>query len=263
MELGLEGKVAVVLASTAGLGLASARALLCEGARVAISGRDPERLARARDELARLAPERVLADQLDVTDSAALREHLRGVQRAWGSVQVLVTNAGGPPPGQASDTTVEDLDRAYALTLRSAIEAIQVVLPWMRAQRWGRIVAMTSLSVRQPIPDLALSNALRAGLTGWLKTLSQEVARDGVLVNSICTGMFMTDRLVELLEIRARERGTSLEDEKQRMELEIPVRRIGDPAEFGATAAFIVSEKASFLNGVALSCDGGATRGLL
>ena len=158
MDLGLTDKVAVVLASSSGLGLASARALLREGARVAISGRDAERLAKARDELARAAPERVLADQLDVTDGAVLRAHLDGVRRQWGAVHVLVTNAGGPPPGPASAVEEPDLDAAYALTLKSAVLAIRTVLPGMRTQSWGRIVALTSLSVRQPVGGLALSN---------------------------------------------------------------------------------------------------------
>ena len=263
MDLGLKDKIAVVLASTAGLGKAVARALLEEGARVAVSGRDRDRLRDVEGELRIRYGDSVIAGALDVTKTEDLQRYLEAVKNHWGSIHVLVTNAGGPPTGRAAEAMPDALDRGYLLTLKSAVTAITTVLPWMRAQKWGRILAMTSSSVRQPIDNLTMSNTMRAGLTGYLKTLSREVAADGVLVNSICTGMFMTDRLVELFEIRARERGTSLEDEKRRMEQEIPVGRIGDPAEFGAMAAFMVSEKASFLNGVALPYDGGATRGLL
>ena len=265
MDLGLEDKVAVVLASTDGLGLAAARALLAEGARVAISGRDAGRLERARASLdaAGDAGERLFAESVDVTDGAALVAHLEAVRARWGSVHILVTNAGGPRPGSAAEVEEEALEAAFELLLKSAIRAVQTVLPWMRAQGFGRIVAMTSSSVRQPIPGLALSNTLRAGLTGWLKTLSQEVAEDGVLVNSICTGMFDTDRLRELIELRAASHGRSYADERAAMAAEIPVGRIGEVEEFGHLVAFMASERASFLNGVALPCDGGSSRSLL
>ena len=263
MDLGLKEKVAVVLASSDGLGAAVAEALAGEGARVAISGRDPERLQRARDRLVSEHGDRVRAERLDVTDGDALRAHLEGVRERWGTVHVLVTNAGGPRPGSAEGVTDADLDAAFELTIKSAVRAIRTVLPWMRDQGWGRIVAMTSSSVRQPIAGLALSNTLRAGLTGWLKTLSQEVAGDGVLVNSICTGMFDTERLRELIDLRARKNGRGPEEERAAMAADIPVGRIGRVEEFGAMVAFMASERASFLNGVALAYDGGAGRHLL
>lgn len=263
MDLGLKHKVAVVLASTDGLGLAAAKALADEGARVAISGRDAWRLDRARTSLQEHAGGEVLAECLDVTDGPALEAHLGAVRERWGTVHVLVTNAGGPRPGSAAEVTDEDLEAAFELTLKSAVRAVRTVLPWMRAQGWGRIVAMTSSSVRQPIAGLALSNTLRAGLTGWLKTLSSEVASEGVLVNSICTGMFDTARLNELIELRARDHGRSVELERAALAAEIPVGRIGRLEEFGATVAFLASERASFLNGIALPLDGGASRALL
>ena len=262
MELGLKDKVAVVLASTDGLGQAAARALLNEGARVAISGRDPQRLERARAALAEGVGE-VWGETLDVTNGPDLAAHLAAVRERWGTVHVLVTNAGGPRPGTAAEVTDEDLDAALELTFKSALRAVRTVLPWMREQRWGRIVAMTSSSVRQPIAGLALSNSLRAGLTGWLKTLAGEVAADGVLVNSICTGMFDTARLNELIELRARKNACSVEQERAALAAEIPVGRIGRLEEFGATVAFLASERASFLNGIALPLDGGASRFLL
>ena len=263
MDLGLADKVAVVLASSDGLGRAAAAALLREGARVAISGRDPDRLAAARRELAANHGERVLAERLDVSDGTALEGHLVGVRERWGAVHVLVTNAGGPRPGPAADVDDEALRAAFELTLLSAVRAVRTVLPWMRAQGFGRIVALTSSSVRQPIPGLALSNTLRAGLTGWLKTLSREVARDGVLVNSICTGMFDTERLRELILLRAERNARSEAEERAALAGEIPVGRMGRLEEFGDLIAFVASERASFLNGAALPIDGGSTRQLL
>jgi len=263
MDLGLEGKTCVVLASTSGLGLSAARALLAEGARVALSGRDQERLQAALDDLSSDHGERVFGDSLDVTDAEALARHIEKVRRRFGPVDVLVTNAGGPPAGPATDVTPETLERAYHLTLESAVNAIRLVLDEMRARRSGRIIAMTSYSVRQPIAGLALSNTMRAGLTGYLKTLSQEVGMDAVTVNSICTGMFATSRLTELFEIRAEKSGRTPAEERAEAEQSIPARRIGEPEEFGGLVAFLASKQASFVNGVALTFDGGAYPGLL
>jgi 3-oxoacyl-[acyl-carrier protein] reductase len=263
MDLGLKQRAAVVLASTEGLGLAAAKALLAEGARVAISGRDPGRLARALAGLESEHGQRVLGSRLDVTDGPALLRHLDEARERFGGLHILVTNAGGPPAGNAAEVGDEALDAAYELTLKSAVRAVRHVLPWMRAERHGRIVAMTSSSVRQPIPGLALSNTLRAGLTGWLKTVAREVAADGVLVNSICTGMFETDRLRDLIRLRAEASGRSQAEERAALVAEIPLGRLGRLEEFGATVAFLCSDRASFLSGIALPCDGGASRPLL
>lgn len=263
MDLGLENKVAVVMASTSGLGYAVAESLLAEGAKVAISGREPAKLHACLDSLASASGGNVMGEPLDVTNGDALKAHLVRVKEHWGAVDILVTNSGGPPTGTAAEVTMDDLNKGFELTLKSAVIAITTVLPWMREQQWGRIIAMTSSSVREPIDNLIMSNTMRAGLTGYVKSLSREVARDGVLVNSICTGMFMTGRLRELFQLRAEKSGRSVEDEKAAMEAEIPVGRIGVPSEFGAMVAFMASEKASFLNGVAMAYDGGASRHLL
>ena len=263
MDLGLRDRVAVVLAGSAGLGKAVAQALAAEGARVAICAREEARLRATQLELEKVHPGGVVAEVIDVTDSAALEEFLKRVHARWGRLDVLVTNSGGPPTGRAHELTLERMEEGYRITLRSAVVAIHTVLPWMRAQKWGRIIALTSTSVRQPIDNLVVSTTMRSALTGYLKTLSREVASDGVLVNSICSGMFMTDRLQELVDLRARESGRAPADELSRMAADIPLGRVGDPAELGAMVAFIASEKASFLNGVALSLDGGADRHLL
>jgi 3-oxoacyl-[acyl-carrier protein] reductase len=185
------------------------------------------------------------------------------VRQRFGPVQILVTNAGGPPPATAGEVDDPGLQRAFELTLLSAVHAVQAVLPDMRRLRHGRIIGMTSSSVRQPIPSLCYSNVMRSGLTAYFKTLAGEVAADGVLVNTICTGLFATERLAELFEARARRSGRTAADERQASLRTIPLGRLGDPAEFGALVAFLASERCSFLSGVALAYDGGANPALL
>jgi 3-oxoacyl-[acyl-carrier protein] reductase len=263
MDLGLSDKAAVVLASTSGLGLASARALLAEGAAVAVSGRDPARLERARAALAGHG-ERLWCAALDVTDRAALAAHVAEAARRFGRpIQVLVTNAGGPPPATALEVDDERLQRAFELTLRSAIHAVQCVLPAMRAAKWGRIVGLTSSSVRVPIPTLVYSNTMRAGLTAYLKSLAGEVAKDGVLVNSVCTGAFATERIEELFSSQSKKSGRSVDEERAAYLAKIPLGRLGRPEEFGDMVAFLCSARCAFMTGVALAYDGGANPALL
>ncbi len=263
MDLGLIDKVCVVLASTRGLGLAAAEALLDEGARVALAGRDAAAIDALRVRLGARHGERATVDSLDVNDSAALRAHLDRVRSRWGTVHTLVTNSGGPPTGSAAELDGRALAAALPATFAFAVDAIHHVLPWMRAQRFGRVIAMTSIAVRQPIAGLALSNSLRAGLTGYLKTLASEVASDGVTVNSIATGMFETDRLRELFAKRAERNARTIADERDAALRDIPTARFGRLEEYGALVAFMASERAGFLNGVALAYDGGASRSLL
>lgn len=263
MDLGLQGKAAAVLASSGGLGLATARALLAEGACVAVSGRDPQRLARAAAELGPCGG-RLWTQALDVLDHAALAAHLAEAARRFGRpLQILVTNAGGPPAASALEVEDGALQRAFELTLRSAIHAIQAVLPGMRASGWGRIVGLTSSSVRVPIPSLVYSNTMRAALTAYLKSLAGEVAKDGVLVNSVNTGAFATERIEELFAAQAARSGRSLEHERSAWVQKIPLGRLGRPEEFGDLLAFLCSERCSFLSGVALAYDGGANPALL
>ena len=258
MDLGIQNRTAVVLASSAGIGRACAAALAAEGANVALSGRDPARLDAAVAELKASTGDRVFGETLDVTDGEALVAHLHAVRERFGAVDILVANAGGPPVGPAADMTLDALDTAYELTLKSAVRAISTVLPWMREQQWGRIIAVTSSSVREPIPGLVLSNIMRPGLTGYLKTLAAEVARDGVLVNSVCTGAFETDRMRSLCQERADASGRTLDEVTRDVGERLPIGRIGQPEEFGALVAFLASEQASFLTGIAIPLDGGA-----
>lgn len=262
MNLGIEGRGAVVMASSAGIGRGIAAALAEAGAKVALSGRDAAKLSETVEALQARFGDAVYGDALDITDGEALAAHLTIARERLGAVDILVTNAGGPPAGPAANLSEDALDRAYELTLKSAVRAIATVLPWMRERQWGRIIAVTSSSVREPIPNLVLSNIMRPALTGYLKTLAGEVARDGVLVNSVCTGAFETDRMRSLVAARAEASGTSLDAVMAQAGEALPVGRVGQPEEFGALVAFLASEQAAFLTGTAIPLDGGASHGL-
>lgn len=237
MDLGLKGKRAVVPAASAGLGFAAARALAGEGARVVICGRDAARVERAAAELGVTG---VVADVSTPEGAGAFVEEAADL---LGGIDILVPNAGGPPPGTFSSTPLDAYAPALALSLLSVVAMCQVAVPPMRERGWGRVVAITSISVRQPIPTLILSNTARAGVTGFLKTLALEVAADGVTVNSVQPGTHATDRV------------------RQVYGDDVP-ERIGDPADLGACVAFLCSEQAKFVTGAALPVDGGAYLGL-
>lgn len=246
MDLGIAGRRAAVAGASAGLGRAVAAALAAEGVRVAICGRDRERVERAAAEL----PGEVVPLVADVATPDGATGFVEAAVEALGGVDILVPNAGGPPPGTFSSTPLDAYAPAIDLNLMSTVAMCVAAVPAMRERGWGRVVAITSVSVRQPIPDLILSNTARAGVTGFLKTLALEVASDGVTVNSVQPGLHATDRLLGL--------GGSPEQ----LARDVPARRIGDPDDFGAVCAFLCSEPARFVTGAALPVDGGASRGL-
>jgi 3-oxoacyl-[acyl-carrier protein] reductase len=242
MNLGIEGRKAAVAAASRGLGLATAEALAAEGVEVAICGRDRERVEAAAAG-AGLVP--IVAD---VSTAAGASTFVQAARDALGGIDILVPNAGGPPPGRFADVSdPQEYARAFELNCLSTIAMCMEAVPAMQAQRWGRIVAITSIAVRQPIPYLILSNTARAGVTGFLKTLAREVAPDGITVNSLQPGLHDTERLRSLGEPDASG---------------IPAARIGLPEEFGALAAFLCSEYAAFVTGAAIPVDGGAHAGL-
>lgn len=251
MDLGIEGRRAVVAGSSAGLGLAAARALAREGVRVAISGRDPERLADAervlRDEGAD-----VVAVRADVSSPEGAAALVDEAARRLGGVDILVANAGGPPPGTFATTALDAYQAALDLNLLSTVAMCQQAVPAMQTAGWGRVVAITSIGARQPIGRLMASSTARAGVTGFLKVLATEVAPDGVTVSSVQPGVHETDRLRSLS-------ASDLAD----MRADIPCGDLGDPADFGAVVAFLCSEHARFITGVGLPVDGGASRSLL
>jgi 3-oxoacyl-[acyl-carrier protein] reductase len=242
MDLGLTGRRAAVAAGSSGLGFATAAALAAEGAHVAICGRDPERLAAAVD---RIGPGCV-GIVADVSTVDGAMGFVADAVEALGAVDILVPNAGGPPPGNFASTPIEAYPAALELNLMSVVAMCTAAVPAMQERRWGRVVAITSLAVRQPMAQLILSNTARAGATGFLKTLALEVARDGVTVNSLQPGLHRTPRVEQLYSA----------DQQESM-------RMGDAADFGAVAAFLCSEQAKFTTGVQVHVDGGSYLGLL
>jgi 3-oxoacyl-[acyl-carrier protein] reductase len=237
MDLGLEGKVALVTASSKGLGFASARALAREGARVTICARDSARLEAAAAEIGG----EVLAIPADVTEPAAPARLVAATVERFGGLDVLVANAGGPPPARALEVTDEQLAAALNANLLTSIRLVREALAHLREARGGRVCLIASSAVKQPIPTLALSNTARTGLWAWAKTAAQDLAVDDITLNVACPGLHATDRVTQL--------GST--------------GRLGDPVDFGRVVAFLCSAPAAFVNGVALQVDGGATLGLL
>lgn len=263
MDLGLCDKTALVTASSRGLGKAVALRLAREGAHVAICARGEESLTRAADEIRRATGQRVLTIAADVSAPETADRLVETTLDAFGRLDVLVVNAGGPPPGKFLDFTPEDWEDLVQLTLMSAVRLCHAAAPVMEEQGQGAILFMTSITVKQPLPNLVFSNSLRLAVTGLMKTLADELAPSGVRVNAILPGWTRTARVNQLLEDRARRAGTNLEDEADKVSADIPLGRMGTPEEFATAAAFLVSEAASFVNGVNLLVDGGMYRGTL
>jgi 3-oxoacyl-[acyl-carrier protein] reductase len=262
MDLGLSDRVALVAAASRGIGLAAARELAREGARVFLCSRDEERARQAALQLSEETGAEVVGVRADVTSDEDATRFVQLAQERAGRVDILVTNAGGPPAATFADADLEMYRRAFELNALSAIRLAQLVVPSMRERRWGRIVNITSISVKQPIMGLLLSNTVRAGLTGWAKTLSAEIAADNVTVNNVAPGYTMTERQEELLEANARSTGRTKEELIAMREAEIPMRRSASPEEIAAAVAFLASERASYITGVTLQVDGGWVRAL-
>ena len=262
MDLGLGGKVALVAGASRGLGYAIARELAGEGAAVAVCARGEERLAAAAREIVAATGARVVPVAADVSKPADVQRLVRTVIESLGRVDILVTNSGGPPPGTFETTPTEAWQGAFDVLLASAVEMIRGVLPGMKERRFGRILNVTSITVKQPVENLILSNALRAAVTGMARTLASEVAPFGITVNNVLPGYTRTERLDELAEAAARRTGEASGEFFARLEREIPMRRVGDPRELAALCAFLASERASFITAQSIAVDGGWIRGL-
>ena len=262
MDLGLSGKAAVVAASSQGLGYAIAQELAAEGASVVMCARGEERLRRAAERIAGATGARVVPVVADVSKRPDLERLAAAAREALGHVDVVVTNSGGPSPGTFEGVRPEAWQAAFETVLMSAVELIRAFLPGMRERRFGRILNVTSITVKQPVENLLLSNALRAAVTGMARTLATEVAPFGITVNNLLPGYTRTERLDELAEVSAARDGTAPADFFARLEREIPARRLGDPRELAALAAFLASERAAYITGQSIAVDGGWIRSL-
>jgi 3-oxoacyl-[acyl-carrier protein] reductase len=261
MELGLRERVALVTGASSGLGLAIARELAAEGARVAMVARRGELLRAMADEIA-AAGGRAHPITGDVGAPGEAERLVRETEAALGPVDILVANAGGPPSTTFDTTSEEQYRAAIELNLLASINLARAAVPGMRARGWGRVIFLTSMTAKQPIQGLILSNTARAGLLGFAKTLANEAARDGVLVNTVLPGHFDTDRATELARMRAEREGKGVDELLHARTAGIPVGRAGDPREMAAAVAFLASERASFITGAALQVDGGQIAGL-
>jgi len=243
MDLGLKDRVAIVAASSKGLGKAVALGLAAEGVKLALCARGEDELRRTASEI----PSEVMAEVVDVTVEAQVNRFVESVLRTFGRIDICVTNAGGPPAKKFDDTSVEDWRSAVDLTFMSTVYFARAVLPQMKKQRWGRLIAISSVAVLQPVDGLILSNAARSGVRGLVKSLSNEYAPHNVLVNNVCPGFTATERLKKL---------------NVHPEAQIPMGRVATPEEFANLVVFLASERASYITGVSIPVDGGWTKAL-
>jgi len=263
MDLGLKNKVALVAAASRGLGRAVAEELAAEGASLVICSRNAETINNTATEITKATGAEVLALTADVSQADNVARLVRSGIERFGRIDILVTNSGGPPAGQFESFRQEDWEAATRLLLFSAVELARNVLPGMKERRWGRILNITSIAVKQPVENLILSNSLRAAVTGFARTLANEVAPFGITVNNIMPGYTRTERIEELSRMVAEKEGISPAEFVARWEKEIPMRRLGEPREFAALAAFLVSERASYITGTSIPVDGGWIRALI
>jgi 3-oxoacyl-[acyl-carrier protein] reductase len=263
MDLELKNRVALVAASSRGLGKAVAWGLAREGAKLVICARNKEVLEKTADDIFLETGVSVFPLAVDLADSEQIDWMIDETLDLFGRVDILVTNAGGPPPGHFKDVGESDWMKGVQQTLMSVVRLTRAVIPGMRKQKWGRIVHMTSVSVKQPIDGLLLSNVLRPSIVGLTKSLSQELAKDNILVNAVCPGYYLTDRVKELLQKKAKKNKTSIDKAMADVVNEIPLGRMGRPEELADLIVFLASERASYITGSIIQVDGGFVKGLM
>ncbi len=253
VDLGVQGKVALVTGASSGIGEAVALALAAEGVRIAVAARRTQLLAEVAQRAKEAGAKDARAFSVDLADASSIRAMLGEVESVFGNVEILVANGGGPKPGTYEQLSPQDWDLGYRVTLRAMLDLVDGVLPAMKAKHWGRIVALTSTSVKQPIPNLVLSDAFRTGLVAALKSLAGDVARDGITINAIATGRVATERLRQVYGDDA-----AMHEAVR----EVPIGRIATPQEFAPLVAFLCGEPARYITGQTISIDGGLIRGL-
>ena len=262
MDLGLKNRIALVAASSQGIGRATAEAFAAEGCRVAMCARNPQTLQAAAEKIRKQYNAEVLAQAFDVTDAAAVKSFVAAVADKFGSVDICVTNAGGPPAKGFLAATVEEWQRALELNFLSTVYFAREVIPHMQRKHWGRILTITSITTKQPVADLVLSNAVRASVVGLVKSLANEFGKDGILVNNVGPGFTATDRLKELAKLRASTSGKTEQQIFEGWATDAPLQRLGEPREVAETIVWLASERASYITGQTVLVDGGLYKGL-
>jgi len=262
METGLRNRLAVVAASSQGIGRAAALAFAAEGANLALCARNRQTLDHVAQEARQKHAVEVYAEALDVGDDAGVRQFIHQANTHFGRIDICVTNAGGPPAKPFSETTMADWDRAYELNLRSIISFAHAVLPLMELRRWGRFITLTSISVKQPVPELVLSNSIRTGVLGLVRSLATQYGPQNITVNNVAPGFTATARIADIARKRAAEAGVTPESFLADMARDIPLRRIAKPEEVADAIVWLASERASYITGQTILVDGGSYRGI-
>jgi 3-oxoacyl-[acyl-carrier protein] reductase len=262
METGLRGRVAIVAASSQGIGRATAAAFAAEGCRVAMCARTREKLEAAAQEIRKQTGTEILTQAFDVTDATAVHSFVDAVAEKFGAVDICVTNAGGPPAKGFLAASIEEWRKAIDANFMSTVFFAREVIPHMQRKRWGRIITLTSISTKQPVPDLVLSNSVRAGVVGLVKSLANEFGKDGILVNNVGPGYTATDRLKELARARSAAQNKSEDEIFAAWASDSGLKRIAEPKEVADTIVWLASERASYITGQTILVDGGAYKGL-
>ncbi len=262
MDLGLKDRVALIAASSQGIGRATAEAFAAEGCRVAMCARNLQTLQAAAEKIRQQYNTEILAQAVDVSNAAAVSRFVADVAEQFGGVDICVTNAGGPPAKGFLAATLAEWQRALELNFLSTVYFAREVIPHMQRKRWGRILTLTSITTKQPVTDLVLSNAVRAAVVGLVKSLANEFGKDGILVNNVGPGFTATDRLKELAKTRSASSGKSEQEILQGWAADAPLQRLGEPREVAETIVWLASERASYITGQTVLVDGGLYKGL-
>ena len=260
MDFQIKNKTAIVCASSQGLGKAAAMELASEGVNLVISSRNKENLLSVKKEIETSTNSKIVSIVADLNEPDDIDNLYNKAHSELGPIDILINNAGGPPPSNFESLNDEDWLKAFNLTMMSSIRLTKLVLPDMKERNWGRIINISSVSVKTPVPGLFLSNSLRLGVLGWSKALSDEVAPKGITVNSVCPGSTRTARITSILKSQSEATGKSLDEIESLAAAKIPMLRIGEPEDLAALIAFLASERASYMTGLAIQVDGGSAR---